>query len=50
MQVELGLGGVSINTPQIVKRVIRCSAFVCVCVFISHVRVHACKKALCRSA
>lgn len=30
MQVELGLRGVSINTLQIVKRVIRCSAFVCV--------------------
>lgn len=46
MQVELGLRGVSINTLQIVKRGVRCSAFVCVCVcvFISRVRVHACKK------
>lgn len=45
MQVELGLRGVSINTLQIVKRVITCSAFmfaracvwVCVCA-----RAHMC--------
>lgn len=40
MQVELGFRGVSINTLQIVKRVIRCSAFVCVCVFLFHVYVY----------